>query len=101
MCEKEYKRYLVMGLRNGHLHHIIARRGNTPDDIVNKALEIVRGPAFLTEADRRKLEFDRLYVMEVGDEGTYGSHTNLKLQEIVEPPPRAAWSLVQVKGLYD
>lgn len=51
MCEeKQYKRYLVMGLRNGELHHIIARRGNDPNDIVNRVMEIVRGPAFITGA---------------------------------------------------
>ncbi|KKM15073.1 hypothetical protein LCGC14_1699750 [marine sediment metagenome] len=98
MCDKKYKRYVVMGLRGGHLHHIIARRGNTPDDIINRALEIVKGPPFLTEADMSKIRFDRLYIMEVGDEGTYGSSTNLKLREIVAPAPK--WSLVPVKGLY-
>ena len=100
MCEKEYKRYLVMGLRNGHLHYIIARRGETPDDIIRRTLDLVKGPPFLTHEDWRKRQFDRLYIMEVGDEGTYGNSTNLKLQEIVGPPPRAAWALVQAKGIY-
>jgi len=116
MCEKKYKRYLVMGLKNGELHHIIARRGNTPDDIVNRALEIVSGipireleahmrenPHFIPwrgDLDLRKRAFDRLYLVEVGDEGTYGNSTNLKLQEIVPPPPKTDWSLVRTKGLY-
>ncbi|KKL97682.1 hypothetical protein LCGC14_1832000 [marine sediment metagenome] len=115
MCEKEYKRYIVMGLRNGHLHHIIARRGHTPDDIVNRALEITGGSPSTASVEeiysqapqnprqrytRVTRKFDRLYVMEVGDEGTYGNSTNLKLQEIVEPPPRRAWTLVQAKGIY-
>ena len=91
MCEKQYKRYLVMGLKNGELHHIIARRGHTPDDIINRALGFFEGSPHA---------FERLYVLEVGDEGTFGSSTNLKLQEIVEPPPRAAWALVRAKGLY-
>ena len=49
MCEKEYKRYLVMGLKNGELHHIIARRGETPDGIVNRALELTKAVSVSNE----------------------------------------------------
>ena len=97
---KKYKRYLVMGLRDGHLHHIIARRGHTPDDVIRRTLEAVRGSVFLTDADNAKQTFDRLYIVEVGDEGTSGDSTNLKLQEIVPPPAQAAWVLRRAKGLY-
>ncbi|KKL11153.1 hypothetical protein LCGC14_2548700, partial [marine sediment metagenome] len=45
---EKYKRYLVMGLKNGELHHIIARRGHTPDAIVNRALELTKPSPFLT-----------------------------------------------------
>ena len=100
MCEKQYKRYLVMGLKNGELHHIIARRGETPEDIVDRAIAISAGPPFLTKADQCAREFDRMYLLEVGDEGTFGSSTNLKLQEIVPPPVSTAWTLVRTKGLY-
>ena len=100
MCEKQYKRYIVMGLRDGEIHHIIARRGHTPDALVEQVLNTIRGPSFLTETDRHKSKFDRLYILEVGDEGTYGGSTNLKLQEIKEPAPVPKWTLVLVKGLY-
>ena len=88
---EKYKRYLVMGLKNGELHHIIARRGHTPDDIINRALGFFEGSPHA---------FERLYIVEVGDEGTFGSSTNLKLQEIVPPPPTVPWLLKHVKGLY-
>lgn len=100
MCEKKYKRYVTMGLRNGQLHHIIARRGETPDDIIRKTLDLVAPNPFLINADRREKWFDRLYIMEVGDEGTYGNSTNLKLLEITEPISVPKWSLVPVKGIF-
>lgn len=96
---ENWTRYITMGIRDGELHHIIARRGHTPDDIVNRTLEIALGPPFLTEADRRRIGFDKLYVLTVGPEGNFGGSTNLKLQEIVKPPPRD-WTLVHVRGLH-
>ncbi len=100
MCEKKYKRYVTMGLRDGKLHHIIARRGETPDDIISKTLDLVEGPPFLTYEARKARKFDRLYLMEVGDEGTFGSRMNLHLLEITKPLPVPKWRLMLVKGIY-
>jgi hypothetical protein len=36
--EEKYTRYVTMGLRNGKLVRIIARRGFTPDDIIRQTL---------------------------------------------------------------
>ena len=70
----KYKRYIIMGLHDGRLVRIIARRAHEPDDIIRRVLDRVH-------------PYDRLYILEVGDEGVYGQCTNLKLQEIVSPPP--------------
>lgn len=100
MCEKQYKRYVTMGLRDGKLHHIIARRGITPDDIIEKTLTLIQGPPYLTRTDLEKRRFDRLYIMEVGDEGTFGNRMNLRLLEITKPLPVPKWRLMPVRGLY-
>lgn len=94
-----WTRYITMGIRDGELHHILARRGHTPNDIVNRTLAIARPHTFLTRSDRRAKEFDKLYVLTVGPSGNFGGSTNLKLQEIVEPPSHN-WTLRNVRGLY-
>ena len=90
----EYTRYLTLGLRGGELYHILARRGRSPDDIVKRTLDI-------NSRNRQDAcpRFDKLYVLTVGEEGSFGGSTNLKIQEIV-PPPRVDWSLVMLRGLY-
>ena len=99
MCEEKYKRYVTLGLRNGQLLRIIARRGHTPDDIINKTLELVAPLPFLTPAANRLRQFDKLYIMEVGDEGYFGGSMNLKLLEIKKPQP-VPWTLVPVTSIF-
>lgn len=93
--DSPWTRYLTLGVdAEGNLHHILARRGHEPDDIVRQTLDIN------TKNRRSGFEkFEKLYVLEVGPEGTYGNSTHLKLQEIVNPPPRD-YRLVTVRGLY-
>lgn len=86
----QYKRYVTMGLSNGELCRIIARRGEAPDDIVRQTLELIESPY--------SRKFDALYVMEIGDAGQYGGSTNLKLLKIGPPPSIPVWSLVPVPG---
>ena len=86
---EKYKRYVTMGLRDGKLIRIIARRGHTPDDIIRQTLE-----------NRREETFARLYLMTVGDEGVYGQRTNLRLQEIVSPAPEPSYALVDVEAIF-
>lgn len=87
----QYKRYVTMGLRNGELYRIIARRGVSPNDIVNKTLELQEMPY--------ARQSDALYLMEIGDAGDYGGSMNLKLLKI-KPPPSRGWRLVPIPGLY-
>ena len=96
---EKYKRYVIMGLRDGKLVRIIARRGHTPDDIIRSALDRVHPSRFVSPADLRR-HFDRLYLMTVGDEGVYGQCTNLKLQEIVSPAPEPRWALADVEAIF-
>ena len=100
MCEKKYKRYVTLGLRNGQLLRIVARRGQTPDDIIDKTLDLVEPPPFLTPADRRARQFDKLYIMEIGDEGSFGGSVNLKLLEIRKPLPLVRWVLTPVSSIF-
>lgn len=99
MCTQDkdsaWTRYLTLGVdADGNLHHILARRGHAPADIVRQTLDIN------TRGRRKGCEkFVRLYVLEVGPEGTYGNSTHLKLQEIVKPPP-CDYRLMPVRGLY-
>lgn len=100
MCEPKYKRYITMGLRDGELHRILSRRGYTPDGIINRTLELTKPRHFLTDVANRRRQFDKLYLMEVGGEGTYGNTTNLKLLEIKPPPPPQTWGLWPVKSAF-
>ncbi len=94
---EKYKRYVIMGLRDGKLVRIIARRGHTPDDIIRQALDKTGPCPFLSDAGNLRKEFARLYLMTVGDEGVYGQCTNLNLQEIVSPAPVPSFALVNVE----
>ena len=85
-AEKQYKRYMTLGLRNGELVRIMARRGHNPDDIIRQTLLNVTPHPFLSDTGRNR-RFGKLYLMTVGDEGTYGQSTNLKLERIVRSPP--------------
>ena len=92
---EKYKRYVIMGVCDGKLVRIIARRGHDPDDIIRQALgKADRAAGWYTG------RFDRLYLMTVGDEGVYGQCTNLKLQEIVSPAPVPSYGLVDVEAIF-
>ena len=97
---EKLKRYVIMGLHNGKLVRIIARRGHDPDDIIRQALGKAEPWPFLPESAKREKRFDRLYILEVGDEGVYGQCTNLKLQEIVSPAPVPSYGLVDVESIF-
>ncbi len=97
---EKYKRYVIMGLRDGRLVRIIARRGHTPDDIIRQALYNTGPRVFLSDVDNMRRGFDRLYLMTVGDEGVYGQCTNLNIQEIVSPAPVPSFALVNVEVVF-
>lgn len=97
---EKYTRYVTMGLRDGKLVRIIARRGYTPDDIIRQTLEAASPKPFLNPLANQQRRFDRLYLMTVGPDGNYGQSTHLKLQEIVSPPPTPAFALVDVEAIF-
>ena len=102
MCDenRKYRRYVTLGLRKGQLLNIIARRGFTPDDIIDRTLKLVEPAPFLASADRSARKFEKLYIMEIGDEGSFGGSMNLKLLEIKQPPPWVPWTLIPVKSIF-
>lgn len=93
----EYTRYLTLGVKDGEIHHILARRGHAPDDIVKRTLDINERNY---QGSKVAPRFDKLYILTVGEEGSFGTSTNLKLQEIVPPLPVPKWRLMPVRGLY-
>ncbi len=95
-----YKRYAILGLRDGKLVRILARRGHTPDDIIRQVLDKTEPRVFLSDVANLRRGFKRLYLMTVGDEGVYGQCTNLKLQEIVSPPPTSQYVLENVEAIF-
>ena len=86
--KEKMKRYLTFYIEhNGNMRTILSRRGYTPDDIVRQTLE--------KTADYRRKEHGR-YLLEIGDEGTYGQSMNCKLFKILLKPPVHPYTLEKV-----